>query len=182
MKRRNLKRRIKGVTDYRKRLTLLKSGSTRLVIRKTSNNIIAQLVSYKPEGDVVIATADVPQIRKLGWTGGVNTPAAYLVGCLLGKLAEAKKVNKAVLDTGRHPKATRLFAVVKGAVDAGLKVPHSEEALPSEERIRGDHIAAYMPSAKGHQFSRYKKEGVAVDKQFEQVLSKIKSRETRKGD
>jgi large subunit ribosomal protein L18 len=174
MKRRNLKRRMLGVTDYKKRLALLKSGTTRLVVRKTSNNIVAQLVDYKPEGDVVVATADVIQLRKLGWNGGANTAAAYLVGYLVGKLARGKKVHKAVLDTGRHPKSTRIFAVVKGALDAGLKVPHSEASIPAEERLRGTHINDYMKTAKGHQFSKYKKKELVVVTEFEQVLGKLK--------
>jgi large subunit ribosomal protein L18 len=174
MKRRNLKRRMNGVTDYKKRLTLLKSGTTRLVVRKTSGNIVAQLVDYKPKGDVVRATADVTALRKLGWKAGANTPAAYLVGYMIGKLAREKKVGRAVLDTGRHPKSTRVFAVAKGAIDAGLKVPLDDGALPKEERLRGDHIDAYLKAAKGHQFSKYKKEGVAVAEDFGKLLAKLK--------
>jgi large subunit ribosomal protein L18 len=174
MKRLNLKRRMEGVTDYRRRLALLKSGEVRLVVRKTANNIIAQLVRYNPEGDEVLATADVGRLRKLGWKGHANTPAAYLVGYLLGREAKEKKVKKAVLDTGRHPKSSKLFAVVKGAVDAGLKVPHSDGALPAEERIKGGHIDAYAGEAKGHQLASYKKRKVKVTSNFENVLKKVK--------
>jgi len=174
MKRRNLKRRLRGVTDYNKRLALLKSGKTRLVVRKTCGNVVAQLVNYRPEGDVVVATADVRRLRKLGWKAGANSSAAYLVGFMLGKLGREKKVHSAVLDTGRHPCSAKVMAVVKGAVDAGLKVPHSKDALPDEERLRGEHVDAYMKVAKGHQFSRYRKQGVSVVGEFEKLLSKLK--------
>jgi len=43
-------------------------------------------------------------------------------------------------------KGSRVFAALKGAVDAGLKVPHSESILPDESRIKGEHIAAYAKS------------------------------------
>ena len=174
MKRRNLKRRMQGITDYRKRLALLKSGTTRLVVRKTAGNVIAQLVDYKPEGDVIHTTVDIIQLRKLGWKGGANTAAAYLIGYMTGKLARKKKLHKAVIDTGRHPKSSKLFAVVKGALDAGMKLPHSEDSIPSEERIKGEHVNAYMKTAKGHQFSKYKKVKLSVTSNFEQVLSKLK--------
>ncbi|MBR9689468.1 MAG: 50S ribosomal protein L18 [Candidatus Altiarchaeota archaeon] len=174
MKRLNLKRRAKGITDYKKRLGLLKSGSTRLVVRKTANNIMVQLVDYKVDGDSVLLTVDLSNLKKQGWKGGANTPAAYLLGFLLGKSAKKKKVTHAILDTGRHPKSTKMFAVVKGAVDAGMTIPHGEDVFPSEERIRGEHIVAYMAESKGHQFAKYKKDEVEIDKNFELVLSKLR--------
>ena len=33
-----------------------------------------------------------------------------------------------------------MAAVVKGVVDAGLKVPSNEETFPPEERINGEHL------------------------------------------
>lgn len=159
MKRRSLKRRVLGVTDYKKRLGLLKSEKTRLVVRKTANNIIAQMVDYVPEGDKVLFTVDVTTIRKHGWEGHSNTPAAYLVGRLLGKKAK-KTVSKAILDLGRHTPSSKLFAVVKGVVDAGIEVPHSKDVLPSEDRIKGKHIDNYREKA-------------GVEKNFEKVLKEI---------
>ena len=40
-------------------------------------------------------------------------------------------------------KGGRVFACLKGAVDAGLNIPHSDVILPSEGRIKGEHIAKY---------------------------------------
>lgn len=157
MKRRNLKRRVKGITDYKRRLALLKSGKPRLVVRKTSNNIIAQAVAYVPAGDKVLYTVDVQALRKKGWKGHANTPAAYLVGYALGKEAK-KKTPELVLDAGRHTPSTKIFAVVKGVVDAGIKVPHSQEALPSKDRIRGKHIDAHKKTEVGKNFEKLLKE------------------------
>jgi len=173
MKRLNLKRRVKKITDYKKRLALLKSGKTRLVVRKSNKNLVAQLVDYVPSGDKVLMTSDLSSLKKLGWKGGINTPSAYLIGFELGTMAKKAKVNEAILDTGRHPKSSRMFAVVKGVIDAGLKVPVGEKALPSEERIKGNHVNDYMKVAKGHQFASYKKEKVEVTKDFETVLKKL---------
>ncbi len=47
-----------------------------------------------------------------------------------------------MLDIGlREPtKGGVVFAALKGLVDAGLEVPHSDEMLPSEDRITGKHM------------------------------------------
>jgi hypothetical protein len=37
-------------------------------------------------------------------------------------------------------KKIHLYAALKGAIDAGLKIPYNEEILPSEDRIKGEHI------------------------------------------
>jgi large subunit ribosomal protein L18 len=49
-----------------------------------------------------------------------------------------------VLDTGLYvsTKGSRIYTVVKGAIDAGLQIAVSKEMLPSEEKIAGKHIAA----------------------------------------
>ena len=61
---------------------------------------------------------------------------------LLGLKAKNKNIKEAVLDIGfRSPvKGSLVYTVLKGAVDAGLKVPHSTEILPSEDRIKGTHM------------------------------------------
>ena len=40
-----------------------------------------------------------------------------------------------------------LFAALRGMVEAGLNVPHSDEILPSDERITGAHIDEGVASA-----------------------------------
>ena len=40
-------------------------------------------------------------------------------------------------------KGSRISAFVKGVADAGVHMPFSDEALPSEERLKGENIASY---------------------------------------
>ncbi|MES2153891.1 MAG: 50S ribosomal protein L18 [bacterium] len=135
------RRRRQGKTDYRRRLALLRSEETRLVVRRTSANVIVQFVDWDQNGDLVKATAVAQELAKLGWEGSSkNTPAAYLTGLLAGKRAAAAGVSSAVLDIGRRPptKGSRVFAALKGVLDAGIDVPHGEDGIyPSEERLNG---------------------------------------------
>lgn len=137
------RRRREGKTDYRKRLALVKSKKPRLVVRKSNKSITCQLVEYSHGGDRTLVQASAFELKKLGWscpTG--NIPAAYLTGMLCAKRAVEKKHLEAILDLGlyRATKGNRLFACLKGAADGGLEIPHSEEALPPEDRISGKHI------------------------------------------
>jgi large subunit ribosomal protein L18 len=135
------RRRREGKTDYRRRLALLKSGETRVVVRRTNGNVIVQFVSWAQEGDQVTATAVAQELAKLGWESSPkNTPAAYLTGLLAGKRAAAAGVESAVLDLGRHvpSKGGRIFAALKGVQDAGIEVAAgNEDIYPSEERLNG---------------------------------------------
>lgn len=140
------RRRREGRTDYRQRLELLKSNEKRLVTRIKSKTVIAQIVEYHPEGDNTIASAVSQDLRDYGYEGNLsNTPAAYLTGILIGKRALDEGIQKAMLDIGLHtPKEnSRVFAVLKGALEAGLEVPHSEEVLPEDERTEGESIEDY---------------------------------------
>jgi large subunit ribosomal protein L18 len=151
-------------TDYRNRLDLLKSGKNRLVIRKTNTNIIAQIVSYDPSGDKVLFMSHSHDLKKQGWkfsTG--NLPAAYLTGVMVGAKARKNKVSEAILDMGTTPsvKGSRIYACVKGALDAGLTIPCSKEILPSEDRIIGKHIDNYRKKAQGHHFKKSPESSIA---------------------
>ena len=137
------RRRREGRTDYHKRLSMLKSRKNRLVVRKTNSNTIVQVVGYKPDGDVIIASASSSQLKKLGWEHGTaNLPAAYLTGYMAGLKAKKAKVGEAIVDIGLQAPSHggRLFAAVKGAIDAGLAVHASQDAFPPEERLTGGHI------------------------------------------
>jgi len=137
------RRRRKGKTDYRLRLGVLKSGKPRLVIRKSSNNISCQIISYDPKGDRVIAYADSRNLREYGWNGHCgNVPAAYLTGMLCGTKAKAN-VKETVADLGLYTsvKGSRLYAAIRGVSDAGINVPHSEDVVPPKDRIEGRHTA-----------------------------------------
>jgi len=145
------RRKREGKTDYRRRLRLLLSRKPRLVIRRSLNNTIAQIVEYSDTGDKVVASASTMELRKLGWkfsTG--NTPAAYLTGLALGAKAKKKGVKHAVLDLGMQAttKGSRIYACLKGVVDSGMDIPHSKDILPTDDRVNGKHIVEYAKSSK----------------------------------
>ena len=138
------RRRREFKTDYRYRLRLLKSQLPRAVVRKSLKNTIIQFIHYTPDGDRVLVSASSSELHKLGWTGPTgNLPAAYLTGLLAGTRAASKKIESAVLDIGLNVPVTgsKVFASLKGILDAGIDIPHGEEILPSEERIKGQHIS-----------------------------------------
>ncbi|MEM0464816.1 MAG: 50S ribosomal protein L18 [Pyrobaculum sp.] len=180
------RRRREGLTNYRKRRKLVISKKPRLVVRKTNKHIIAQIVVAKPIGDVTVAGADTRILAKFGWRGDENnTSAAYLLGLVVGYKARMRGVEEAILDIGLHrpTPGARVFAVLKGALDAGLKIPHGEEVLPSDERIRGEHVAEYAaklkeenPDAYKARFSRYLQRGLEPERlpdHFEEVRKAI---------
>jgi large subunit ribosomal protein L18 len=138
------RRRREGKTDYRKRLALLKSRTTRIVIRKSIKNTIIQFINYDEKGDSIVATATSKElIKKYNWNYSTSTtPAAYLTGLLAGKRAKEQGITECVLDIGRYVPVTgsKVFAGLKGVIDAGIDCPHNEEKIPSEERIMGEHL------------------------------------------
>ncbi len=140
------RRKREGKTNYKKRIALLTSEKPRMVIRKSLKNFNAQIIIYDPKGDRVITSACSSELKKFGWKfSGGNTPAAYLVGYLAGKKAKNAKITEVVADVGLYQpiKGSKLYAVLKGAVDVGLNVPHDESSAPKAERIVGKHIADY---------------------------------------
>lgn len=179
------RRKRESRTNYKKRLALLKSGQNRLVIRRSLNTITAQIVKYGPDGDKVVASATSRELGKIGWKAHkANLPSAYLTGLLLGVKAKKAKENKAVLDLGLQIpiKGGRLFAALKGAIDAGMDIVHTEDALPSDERISGKHITEYASKLKedreryARQFSGYTKQGFKpedISTMFEDTKKKI---------
>ena len=153
------RRQREGRTDYHQRLRLLKSREPRLVVRKSLNCFYCQVVMYEEKGDKVVASAVSSELKDFGWKfHGGNTPAAYLTGLLCAERAKKHKVTKAILDIGLYKitPGNTLFSALKGAVDGGLDVPHSEEILPSEDRISGKHIAEYAEAVKSDA-AKYKK-------------------------
>ncbi len=157
------RRKRQGRTDYRRRLKLLISKRTRLVVRLSERNVLAQLTVYEPQGDKVLVSASSKDIEKLGWKASRSSlPAAYLVGALLAKKAAKLKdpIKAAILDLGSATtiSGSRVYAVLRGAVDAGLEIPHSDDVLPPDERISGAHIEEYAKSLKSAAPDRYKKQ------------------------
>ena len=138
------RRKREGKTDYKQRLRLIASGKPRLVVRTSLKNVLAQIIDFHPDGDRVLASASALYLkRNFGWKANTrNIPAAYLTGLLVAKRATAKKLKEVILDIGlRSPiKGSVVFAVLQGAIDGGLSIPHSPDVIPPEKRIKGEHI------------------------------------------
>ena len=180
------RRRREERTDYKLRKALITSGKPRAVVRVSNRFVYVQITDAEPSGDLVRAAASSRELSKLGWKGGTgNLPAAYLTGELAGRRAVAKGVKEAILDIGlkSSSKGSKLYATLKGLVDSGLKVPHSPDNLPPDERIAGGHVSAYAKTLSGEaaevyrkRFSGYLGRGLKpedVSSHFQQVKKKI---------
>lgn len=158
------KRRREGKTDYKKRLALLKSGKSRLVVRRKNKMMIAQVMAYEPEGDKTLVNTTSLELKKYGYAGHLgNVCAAYLTGFLCGRKALKKGISEAILDIGRHSpvSGSNVFAALSGAVDAGMKIPYSDDILPEKERTSGKKI------------EEYRKVSLNVDKVKKEIEAKI---------
>ncbi len=165
------KRRKEGKTDYKARLKLMGQDKHRFVVRISNKHIMAQIVTMENEGDKTLVAVNSKELEKLGWkAGGKNISAAYLTGFLCGKRALKKEINEANLDIGLKTslKGSKIYAVLKGAVDAGLDIPHDESVIPDEDRINGEHIAKYTETLTdaeiNQKFSQYKEKGLEPSK------------------
>jgi len=148
------------------------------VIRKTNTKIIVQIISAKVVGDMTQASAVSTELGEHGWDAGKkNLPAAYLTGLLAGLRAKSRGIHEAVLDIGLNPptKGSRIYAAVKGIVDAGLNVPHNPEVLPDEERLAGNHVVAALDYFSGQETNMFSSLGkkkttiTGIPKKFEAV-------------
>src|SRR3989338_277980 len=179
------RRKRKNLTNYRKRLKILASKRPRLVVRKSLKSIQASIVDYNKNRDIAKASSHSENLKKFGWNYGTgNIPAAYLTGFLLGKKAREAKIEEAILDIGlqKSVNGSRIYAVLAGAVDAGLKIPHNPDVLPSKERLSGAHISNYAKHLKENdllakkQFNSYIKNKIGpedIEKNFEDVKRNI---------
>jgi large subunit ribosomal protein L18 len=179
------RRKREGKTDYHLRLRLLKSKKTRFVVRRSVGNMICQLINYDARGDKVLVSADSKELASYGWKGGTgNIPAAYLTGLLCAQKAKKHKTKHAILDIGlfKSTPGSRIYATLKGALDGGLEIPHSEDVLPKEDRLSGKHIAGHAlllkksPTRYNSYFSGYaKRKSVPEDmeKAFNSAKKKI---------
>ncbi|MBM3233167.1 50S ribosomal protein L18 [Candidatus Pacearchaeota archaeon] len=154
MRRTFRRRRKEQKTDYRARLALLKSRKPRLVIRKTNRGIIVQIAESEGAQDKVVFHITSKDLIARGWPkeseGSLKSlPAAYLTGFLAAKKAK-EKIKEAILDIGlqRNIPKSRIYAVLKGAVDAGLKVPHNPDVFPTEEMFKKHKLNKLMEGIK----------------------------------
>jgi large subunit ribosomal protein L18 len=150
------------------RKAMVVSKIHRLVVRGSLAHMNIQIAEALLNGDKTLASANSKSLVSFGWKApSGNIPAAYLTGYLLGKKALAAGLDKAILDVGLTSTTTgaRLFAALKGVVDAGLVVPHGEDVLPLDQRIKGEHIAQYAAKIRELDSAMY-------DRRFSQYLSK----------
>ncbi len=178
-----LKRIRDNKTNYRKRAAILIGRHSFVTVKVSDQNIAAQVLKPTPTGDIVIASAHSRELEKQGWKGALNNlPACYLTGMLMAKKALEKGVKNAVLYVGKDHFTSRVAACMKGIVDGGVSMPVSEESLPDEERITGQHIAEYASTLKENQeeynsrFSAILKNGLNPEDyplHFEEIKSKL---------
>jgi large subunit ribosomal protein L18 len=156
------RRRREGRTNYHVRYKLILSKKPRIVVRKSNANTTIQLVVAEAKGDRTILTVNSKELKNFGYTLATgNLPAAYLTGLLFGKKMQALGQSEGVADIGLHAstKGGRIYAAIKGVVDAGVNVPHNPEIFPDDGRVRGEHIKEHI--------------GVDIPAEFEQARGKI---------
>ena len=128
-------------TNYKKRKLMLMSRADFITVQISNENTLVQIHKPQLTGDKVIASAHSRFLISKGWKGSrKNIPAAYLTGYLAGKKALASGASEAILYSGTRRYTQRMAAALKGVIDAGLQIPASEETLPDEGRINGDHL------------------------------------------
>ncbi|KAJ4897545.1 60S ribosomal protein L5-1 [Raphanus sativus] len=193
----------------------------RFVVRFTNKDIVAQIVSASIAGDIVKASAYAHELPQYGLSVGLtNYAAAYCTGLLLARRVlkmlemdaeyegnleatgedfsveptESRRPFRALLDVGliRTTTGNRVFGALKGALDGGLDIPHSDKRFAgfSKENknldaeihrnyIYGGHVSNYMkmlnedePEKFQTHFSQYLKKGVDAEK-MEELYKKV---------
>nr|GMD24936.1 60S ribosomal protein L5 [Ipomoea batatas]GMD24947.1 60S ribosomal protein L5 [Ipomoea batatas] len=193
----------------------------RFVVRFTNKDIVAQIVSASIAGDIILASAYSHELPRYGLEVGLtNYAAAYCTGLLLARRVlktlelddeyegnveatgedfsvepgESRRPFRALLDVGliRTTTGNRVFGALKGALDGGLDIPHSDKRFAGFSKdskeldaelhrkyIYGGHVAGYMktlmedePEKYQSHFSEYVKKGIEADN-VEEVYKKI---------
>ena len=75
----------------------------------------------------------------------------------------SKKIDSAILYTGKTPFTSKVAACLKGISVAGINIPLSEDSLPSDDRINGSHLSEYA--------SNLKEDKIHYEKQFSRLIS-----------
>merc|ERR1712045_898533 len=185
----------------------------RLIVRSSNTDISCQIAYARLEGDIVICAAYSHELPRYGVKVGLtNYAASYCTGLLLARrILQKFKLDsvyegstnidgsmyavednddgpgafRACLDVGlaRTSTGAKVFAAMKGAVDGGLDIPHSEKRFPGYDaeskefsaevhrnHIFGQHVAQYMrellekdEDAYKRQFSGSIKNGITAD-------------------
>lgn len=204
----------------------------RFVVRFTNKDITAQIISASIAGDMVLAAAYSHEMPHYGLEVGLtNYAAAYCTGLLLARRVlkmlemdeeyqgnveatgedfsveptETRRPFRALLDVGlvRTTTGNRVFGALKGALDGGLDIPHSDKRFAGFSRdgkqldadvhrkyIFGGHVAAYMttlmedePEKYQSHFSEYIKRGIepdGIEEMYKKVHASIRADPTPK--
>jgi large subunit ribosomal protein L18 len=140
------RRRREGRTNYAKRLALVKSGKTRMIVRRSNKSIVIQFIDFDPKGDKTLLTVTGKQLAKqYKWPSKRNAWTAYLAGLMAGKLAQKKGVKEFVLDMGMYTpsKGSITFAALQGAADAGLSAKFDSSMVPDLSKPPEKYKAAF---------------------------------------
>jgi len=185
----------------------------RLIVRFTNKDIICQIAYARVYGDVIVESAYAHELPKYGVKVGLtNYAAAYCTGLLVARRILTKYglneiyegqtdangedfsvedvdgengAFRAYLDVGlaRTSTGAKIFGALKGAVDGGIDIPHSNRRFPGYDaeskeynaevhkgHILGQHVANYMEAlleddeeAYKRQFSQFLKNGITSD-------------------
>jgi len=133
-------------TDYLLRVGLLKSGKPRILFRKTNRYAIGQCIQSENAKDKVILGVTSKDLVAYGWpqekSGSLKSiPACYLTGLLLGKrILKKSKSKEFIFDIGmlRHIKKSKVYAFLKGTIDAGLKINADKDVFPDVKKLSGE--------------------------------------------
>jgi len=190
------------------------SPKYRFVVRVTNRDVVCQIVYARIVGDFVMTAAYSHELPRFGLPVGLtNYAACYATGLLLarrllknlkldtqyegktkadGELFSVEPIEDgprpfyALLDVGlaRTTTGARMFACLKGALDGGLNIPHSEtrfrgydqekgkyDAAAARKVIFAEHVSAYMKTLQSEDpehyeshFSQYIKHQITHDK------------------
>ncbi|KAL6562739.1 60S ribosomal protein L5 [Orobanche gracilis] len=181
-------------------------------VTETNKDCIVQIASASIAGDNVLAAAYAHELPRYGLEVGLtNYAAVYSTGLLAGRRllqklemdeeyvgnveatgedfsvepAETRRPFRALLDVGLINTTTgnRVVAALKGALDAGLDIPHSDKRFAGFDKekkvldpevhgkyIYGGHVASYMktlaedePEKYHSHFGEYIKRGIEAD-------------------
>ncbi|XP_068646782.1 large ribosomal subunit protein uL18-like [Aristolochia californica] len=193
----------------------------RFVVRFTNKDITAQIISATIAGDIVVAAAYSHELPRYGLEVGLtNYAAAYCTGLLVARRVlkklnmdgeyegsieatgedylveptETRRPFRALLDVGlvRTTTGNRVFGALKGALDGGLDIPHTDKRFAGFKKedkqldaevhrkyVYGGHVAAYMrtlmedePEKYQSHFGEYIKRGLNPD-DMEELFKKV---------
>ncbi|GLJ45587.1 hypothetical protein SUGI_0959650 [Cryptomeria japonica] len=199
----------------------------RFVVRFSNKGIVAQIIYATLAGDVTLAAAYSQELPRYGLEVGLtNYAAAYCTGLLLARRVlkqlemddeyvgneeatgedysvepgESRRPFRALLDVGlvRTTTGNRVFGALKGALDGGLDIPHSDKRFAGFSKddksldadihrkyILGGHVSTYMkmlredePSKYQSQFSKCLEKGIEpenVEEMYKKVHAAIRA-------